>query len=84
MFLYISTDKDRTQWENFVKKEQLPGIHLIAQGPAAQTIGQQYQVRGIPKYFIIDRNGNIANSKPRRPSEQPFVTQQIEEALGIR
>lgn len=84
VFLYISTDKDRTQWENFVKKEQLPGIHLIAQGPAAQTIGQQYQVRGIPKYFIIDRNGNIANSKPRRPSEQPFVTQQIEEALGIR
>ncbi len=84
VFLYISTDKERSQWENFVKKEQLPGVHLIAQGAAAQTIGQQYQVRGIPKYFIIDRNGKIANSKPRRPSEQPFVTQQIEEALSIQ
>lgn len=84
VFLYISTDKERSQWENYVKSQNLPGLHLIATGQNAQIIGQQYQVRGIPKYFIIDRNGNIANSKPRRPSEQPWVAQQIEEALKIK
>ncbi|OWY19084.1 TlpA family protein disulfide reductase [Sphingobacteriales bacterium UPWRP_1] len=84
VFMYVSTDKDRTQWENYVKKEALPGVQLIATGPDAQRIGEVYQVRGIPKYFIIDRNGNIANSKPRRPSEQPVVAQQIDEALSIR
>lgn len=83
VFVYISTDKERTQWENFVKKESLQGLQLFA-GASAQKIGEQYQVRGIPKYFIIDRNGNIANSKPRRPSEQPLVAQQIEEALSIK
>jgi len=84
VFMYVSTDKDRTQWENYVKKEALPGVQLIATGADAQRIGEVYQVRGIPKYFIIDRNGNIANSKPRRPSEQPIVVQQIEEALSIK
>lgn len=68
VFLYISTDKDFGKWESFVAKEKLGGIQTIAK-ENKQAVSDAYYVTGIPKFILIDKDGKIANSKAKRPSD---------------
>ena len=79
VFLYVSTDKDPQKWQEFVKKEELGGEQLIAKGEK-QRISQAYNIKGIPKYILIDEEGNIANSHAKRPSD-PIAEKHIRNLL---
>ena len=69
VFLYLSTDKSDQKWRNFVESKNLSGIHLIA-GKEKGNISKAYRVSGIPKYVLIDKEGKIADSMAKRPSQQ--------------
>ena len=79
VFLYVSTDKNAKKWQDFVKKESLGGEQLIAKGEK-QRISQAYNIKGIPKYILIDEKGNIANSHAKRPSD-PIAEKHIRTLL---
>ncbi len=79
VFLYVSTDKNAKKWQDFVKKEALGGEQLIAKGEK-QRISQAYNIKGIPKYILIDEKGNIANSHAKRPSD-PIAEKHIRTLL---
>lgn len=65
-FVYISTDTNVEAWKKMVAEKQLPGLHLLA---GASGIQNRYHVTGIPKYIVIGKDGKIANSHARRPSD---------------
>ena len=69
VFLYLSTDKDAKKWETFVPENNMEGVQLICTNETRQQIAR-YNVSGIPKYFLIDSNGNIADSYAKRPSSK--------------
>lgn len=66
-FLYISIDEDEESWRKAVEKHQLSGVHLWAKG-FQHEVPKLYQVRGIPKYFILDADNIILDDNPPRPS----------------
>lgn len=68
-FLYVSTDKTEAPWRAIIEKEEMKGVQLIA-GSQAGTISQQYAISGIPKFVLIDQEGNIADSYAKRPSHR--------------
>lgn len=55
-----------SKWKNFIKERQLGGVQLWAK----EDIGfqKEYQIRGIPRFILIDPKGNIVNSNAPRPS----------------
>jgi thiol-disulfide isomerase/thioredoxin len=65
-FVYISTDTNLEAWKKMVAEKQLPGLHLSA---GTSGIQNKYHVTGIPKYLVIGKDGKIANSHARRPSD---------------
>jgi len=65
-FVYISTDSNLDAWRKMVAEKQLPGLHLLA---GTSGIQNKYHVTGIPKYLVIGKDGKIANSHARRPSD---------------
>lgn len=67
VFLYISTDTAEDRWKKMVADEQLPGVHVIAGGSG---IAGRYNVSSIPRYFIVGKDGKIASSHARRPSDK--------------
>jgi len=65
-FVSISTDKDFAAWENKVKTDKLGGIQLNINGD--QDFMSAYMVNSIPRFILLDKEGNIVNSNMTRPS----------------
>ncbi len=66
-FIHISFDKSEAAWKNAIDKNQFKGTHVIVPEGVESPIAKKYEIRSIPQYFIIDKNGNFA-PKPAVPS----------------
>lgn len=75
VFVSISVDniKDRVKWSNLVNKKQLGGIQLLADKEFNSEFIKQYSILQIPRFILIDQNGNIVNSNAPRPSETKLI-----------
>jgi thiol-disulfide isomerase/thioredoxin len=74
-FVSISIDniKDREKWSNLVNKKQLGGIQLLADKDLNSNFIKQYGILAIPRFILIDPNGNILNSDAPKPSETKLI-----------
>lgn len=67
-FVYFSFDRDQQKWQDFLQKEQLQGEHyLLSGGRLANDVNTRFQVSGIPRYILVDKEGNVANANAPRP-----------------
>ena len=68
VFLGVSIDRDadKEKWLNFVNQEGLQGIQLHASG--GEQLSKDYSISGIPRFILIDKQGNIAAENAPRPS----------------
>ena len=80
VFLYITLDTNKDKWKSFVAEKNMTGLHLFANGAFNTKVAKAYNVTGVPSYFLIDKNGVIISSSPKRPS-QPGVEEEISAAL---
>ncbi len=64
VFIHLSLDRSPEKWKDQVNFRNLEGIHLFVEGGLDSEVIKAYNVRAIPEYFIIDRNGNFA-PKPK-------------------
>ncbi len=69
VFLSVSVDeeKDKQKWLNVIKQEQLGGVHIFASGWSKIT--KDYKITGIPRFMLVDKQGNIITDNAPRPSE---------------
>lgn len=70
VFVSISIDKklDHDKWKNFVSEKQLGGVQLIADNDWNSNFLKEYNITGIPRFILIDKEGNIMYSDAGRPS----------------
>lgn len=68
VFLGVSVDeaKDKQKWLDFIKKEELAGVQLLASGWSKIT--KDYKITGIPRFMVFDKKGNIVSVDAPRPS----------------
>ncbi|MEO1438590.1 MAG: TlpA disulfide reductase family protein [Bacteroidota bacterium] len=69
VFVYISLDRNLPSWKTYVKNNDLKGVQLFAAQVYESDVVKQYNVKGLPSYFIIDAQGRITESRAPRPSE---------------
>ena len=65
--LSISVDKNLEAWETFLKENNPDGVQLH-QGESAGLVKSEYLVYSIPRFVLIDKDGNIVNANAPRPS----------------
>lgn len=82
-FVSISIDqkKDYDKWRNMVKNEELTGVQLLADNAWNSQFAKDYLIRGIPRFILVDPNGNIVTPNAPRPSDKKLLT--LFEELGI-
>jgi thiol-disulfide isomerase/thioredoxin len=70
VFLSVSVDKeqDKEKWKNMIIDEQLGGIHIFASGWESSIV-KDYKIKGIPRFMLFDKNGNVITVNAPRPSE---------------
>ncbi|CAD0001778.1 TlpA family protein disulfide reductase [Flavobacterium chungangense] len=71
----IDTAKDHDKWKKFVTDKNLGGVQLFADKDWGSDFVTSYGVNGIPRFILIDPNGNIINPDADRPSSATLQTQ---------
>ncbi|MEP2023722.1 MAG: TlpA disulfide reductase family protein [Reichenbachiella sp.] len=70
-FVSISIDvqKDFEKWQQMVADKELQGIQLFADNDWKSEFVKAYAIDGIPRFIIIDPEGNILDPNASRPSD---------------
>lgn len=79
-FVSLSCDKNKKAWEDMVKKDEMKGIqlHLGVESPFMDA----YLINGIPRFILLDRNGNIISANMTRPSD-PKTAEKFNDLLKL-
>jgi len=82
-FVSISTDQkvDYNKWKTMVKDKELTGIQLYF-GEDLEFV-QAYNVSSIPRFILIDPNGNIVEQNAPRPSQKAEIVKLFTES-GVK
>lgn len=69
-FVSISVDEAKAHeaWEQMVEEKELGGIQLFADNDWKSEFVQAYKINGIPRFILIDPQGNIVSADAPRPS----------------
>ena len=69
----IDTPKAYETWKKMVNDKELGGIQVIADDAWKSKFVTDYAIEGIPRFILIDPNGNIVNADAPRPSNPKLI-----------
>lgn len=69
----IDADKDHDKWKKMIVDKELGGIQVIADNDWNSKFVQDYMINGIPRFILLDPQGNIVNANAPRPSDPKLV-----------
>jgi thiol-disulfide isomerase/thioredoxin len=71
VFLYVSIDNgdNIAGWKDMVQKKEISGVHLISRGGMEEKLLERYGIATIPRFIMIDKQGNIAQYNATPPSD---------------
>ncbi len=80
VFLYISLDNRKEEWESYMRRTPMEGTHAFAEGALMGEVAKAYGVKKLPAVYLVDKNGKIAHSPAKLPN-QAGIVQQIQDIL---
>lgn len=74
-FVSISVDalKDHDKWKAMVAEKELKGVQLYADKSWQSDFVTGYLIKGIPRFILIDTEGNIVSANAPRPSSPKLI-----------
>jgi thiol-disulfide isomerase/thioredoxin len=81
-FISMSLDDDMVAWDKMVKEKKMLGLQLHADSAWRSTVAKDYQIKGIPTFFLIDHNGIIISPSAPRPSAVVEIKKLFDENLA--
>jgi thiol-disulfide isomerase/thioredoxin len=77
--LSVDREKDHAKWKKFIATEKLQGVQLI--DFSGKIFQRPYAIEGIPRFILIDRAGNIAETRSPYPASGKELKSYLEELL---
>jgi len=67
----VSIDKpeDKEKWLDMIEDQDLGGVQVLADNGFDSEFVTFYNINGIPRFIIIDKEGNIVDADAPRPSD---------------
>jgi peroxiredoxin len=81
VFINICVDANEAEWKANLKKLNLQGVNLIAEGWTKNPVCKAYNVSSIPHYCIIGTSGKIVNASSPGPEQRFDLSKQIDQLL---
>jgi thiol-disulfide isomerase/thioredoxin len=75
-FVSIAWNDSSKNWNNFIKSKNLKGFQLF--GEKGSAFFKFFNIEGIPRFILLDKEGKIIESKAKRPSF-PLLKKQLED-----
>ena len=81
--ILISVDSSKEKWLSYLEKENKNlGNNLFIENGMRTDFGNNYNIKSIPRYILIGKDGKIINSNINEPSLA--VEKAIEKALSVK
>lgn len=74
VFLYISSDRNENAWRNAVAAMNIKGENYRTSAKVWNEYNDLFDVKYIPRYVLIDKNGQVINDNAKRPSDPAIIT----------
>ena len=74
----IDRAKDHDTWVDMVNEKELSGVQLMADKDWKSDFVVDYAIEGIPRFILVDPDGNIVSADAPRPSD-PGLKELFEE-----
>lgn len=75
--VFVSTSIDvataHDKWSDMVKNEELSGVQLFADKDWKSKFVEDYGIKGIPRFILVDPEGNIVSADAPRPSDPKLL-----------
>ncbi len=78
VFLYISIDENEESWRSAIEKLEIHGFHTISPGNWNSEACRFFKISSIPRYMLLDKEGNIADENAKRPGDENIYDDIIE------
>ena len=75
-----SWDKAKESWRNMIADKQLGGIQIFAPNGWESDFIKGYKINGIPRFILIDPDGNVVDPNAPRPSN-PKLKEMLENLI---
>lgn len=72
-FLFISMDKTYESWKVGIEKYDVKGEHYLVSDGMKGVFGSSIKLDWIPRYMIVDKEGNIALYKAIEADDQKLI-----------
>ncbi len=74
-FVSVSVDaeKDHDKWQAMITDKELGGVQLFSDNSWSSKFVEGYLIKGIPRFILIDPQGNIVSSNAPRPSDSKLI-----------
>mgnify|MGYP006302313657 CR=1 FL=1 len=69
-FVSVSVDPDKDKWMSFLEEKELEGYQLYSGKNFESQIIKDYMIQGIPRFVMIDPEGNILDIDAPRPTSE--------------
>jgi thiol-disulfide isomerase/thioredoxin len=70
VFINISLDRDTIQWKKKVESKSMMGVQLLSPKGLESDVINNYDLKSIPRFIIINRQGKIVDYDAKRPSQK--------------
>ncbi|MBX0333664.1 TlpA family protein disulfide reductase [Pontibacter sp. HSC-14F20] len=83
VLINIGVDENEQAWRSVVKSRGLRGVQLYLKGQGHE-LAKRYGLKDVPAYFLIDDNGTILSTKPRRPIDREVEKEILQHVMSSR
>ena len=82
-FVSISVDvpEDEDKWKKMIDDKELKGVQVISDNGWETDFVEDYLIRGIPRFILLDEEGKIVSADAPRPSSDATIKGMIDEVL---
>jgi thiol-disulfide isomerase/thioredoxin len=67
-FVYLCCKSKKDKWQDGIEKYKLQGTHYLLTQDQYSVFSSEFNFTGLPRYMIIDKNGNIVNDNAQGPN----------------
>ena len=77
MSLSIDEEKMKETWRKMVKEKEMGGLQLLATGGGEDPFVQEYEVKAIPRFILLNKEGKVMRPdvriRPSNPDLHPIL-----------
>jgi len=81
VFVYLANRCEETPWKATIAEQEMKGEHYLLTDEQFGRLSQTFDVLGIPRYMLVDRQGKVVNQNAPRPSSGQELADLINQYL---